>query len=298
MKNRTFKNSKVCPNWRDISKCAVIACIAIGLNTNQCFAQSENNEFSFSVGGVFSSLDYDLKKGDINHRIGADLGLRYAYRLNTSWSLGIGMDYQSFASTAVLKELKDSYRVTDSENEEFEFRYSAKQYREEQNASLITIPLTVQYETQGSTRFYIAGGAKIGLPLKSEYQSRATSLKTSGYYAQYDSELFGPKFAGFGDFGKVESAKKDLDLKMTYIPDFGNWGETTSGKKQFHLCWNLSRLCLNDLYDGETNPDTPIASYGKNVPSTFTYNSLFETGGASYLKALAFGVKVRYAFGF
>lgn len=301
MKNTTFKNLEngMClSNWVGISKYAFIICIVIGFNTENCFAQSQKSEFSFTAGGIFSSLDYHLKMGNINHQAGADFGLRYAYGLSKQWSLALGIDYQSFASTAVLKELKGSYPTSDYENEEFEFRYTATQLREEQRASLITIPLTIQYETSGSERFYIAAGAKIGLPITATYQTRITSLDASGYYAQYDVELFGPEFAGFGNFRRVESSKEDLDLKIAYILTVETGIKQILSKTTSVYLGVYFDYGLNDIYDGEVNGNTPIVVYDKNIPSTFTYNSLFETGEATDLKVIAFGVKIRYAFGF
>lgn len=293
-----IKNQRGQSKWSSILKYMILICIAIGLNTNTCFAQSKNSEFSISVGGPFSSLDYSLKKGNINHKIGVDFGLRYAYYLNPNWSLGIGVDYQSFTSTAVLKQLKDSYGSIDSENEEFEFRYTAKQFREEQRASLITVPLTVQYETSGEARFYIAGGMEIGLPITAKYKSKASSLKTSGYYEQYDGELFGPKFAGFGDFGEVTSPERDLDLKMTYILTLETGVKQLLENGSSAYIGIYFNYGLNDMYDGKISADTPVIAYDKNVPSSFGYSSLFETKDASDLKVLSFGVKLRYAIGF
>lgn len=317
MKNRTFqkfKNQMDQSKWHSISKYVILICIAIGFNTNPSFAQSKSSEFSFpaveeqssskksefsvSVGGLISSLAYDLKGGNKVNKLGGGFGLRYAYQLNTNWSIGVGVDYQPFASAAILRELIGSYMTTDSENEEFEFRYTANKYREEQSASFVTIPLTIQHETSGSARFYIAGGVKIGLPIKAQFQSSASSLKTSGYYAQYDGELFGPNFAGFGDFGEVKSAKKDLDLKMAYILTLETGvKQLLSNGNSFYVGIYVD-YGLNDLYEGEITPGTPVVSYSKNAPSVFAYNNLFEAEEASDLKVFAFGLKIRYAIGF
>lgn len=262
------------------------------------FAQSEKSELSLYAGGVFSSLDYELQEGNLNKGNGGLFGLRYAYYLNSKWSLGLGVEYSIYNSTSTLGTIQNSYNATDSEGENFEFRYRAKNYREDQTANFVQIPLTVQYETGGEiSKFYISVGAKIALPISAEYQSFSSELSTSGYYAQYDAELFDPKFAGFGNFGRIASPEQELELKPAYIATIEFGLKQKAGNKSWVYLGFFINYGLNDIYDGKTSAQNVIG-YSDEIPSKFTYNSLLETGAAENLKTMAFGVKLRYGFGF
>lgn len=295
MKSKTNKNS-LFSYLIGASLCCFFQQAAFGQSFDQI--QEEKSEISLHAGGVFSSLDYDLQGGNINRGSGGLLGVRYAHYFNPHWSLGLGVEYAAYKSTATLGTIRNSYNAADSEGENFEFRYRAKNYREEQSARFVQIPLTVQYETEGViSQFYVSLGAKIALPISAEYQSFSSEISTSGYYAQYDAELFDPKFAGFANFGRIASPEQELELKPAYIATIEFGLKQKAGNKSWIYIGFFLDYGLNDIYDGETGSGQ-LVGYGERIPSQFSYDSLLKTGAAENLKVMAFGVKLRYAFGF
>jgi len=177
------------------------------------YSQDQKQEFSVSVGGPFSFVK-STSSGDFLPANGFNAGLRYAYYLNENISLSLGAEYQVYTGQSKFTTLGGQYSATDAESESFQFRYSAVNFREKQNLSYINVPIAIQFETQGSTRFFIAAGAKVGFALKSTYESSAENLTTSGYYPQYNVELFNPAFAGFASTNDFKSSKQDLIPKF------------------------------------------------------------------------------------
>ncbi len=276
----------------------LMLCFGVGIS----HAQSQN-EVSVYAQGLFSRLDYKVMGNNNSNNMGNGLGIgvHYAYYLNTNWSLGSGLEYQYYEGTAKIESLQDFHPAVDMEGENFDFRYRAVNYSEEQNASYLNIPLMLQYETSGNIRFFLAAGAKAGFKIKASYEAEASSLVTSGYYSQYDAELKAPLFAGFGNFGKYKTQKSPLNLKTTYIASAESGVKLLlAGERSFYMGLFLD-YGLNDISESEGKD---VIAYNTQNPPSFIGNSLLEstskTTSQRYIdevKTLAFGLKIRYAFG-
>jgi hypothetical protein len=271
-----------------------LALVIIAIVSISGYSQEKKHEFSIAAGGMFSHIDYEIKDGNLDHGNGLSLGLRYSYYLNENWSLGLGAEYQSFNSTAKLDLASGNYMTTDSEGETFEFRYNADNLIEKQSLKFINIPLNLQYEGADYPSFYASVGAKIGFSLKSTYETSIENLSTSGYYPQYDVELFDPRFAGFGNFGSISTGKQDIDLNVSYLATF------EAGIKQFEDEGNTIYIGLyfdyglNDILNKDSNKQ--IVEYPQNLPVNFKYNSILQSSYTDNVKIIAYGAKVRYAF--
>lgn len=257
------------------------------------YGQDKKHSFSVMAGGPFSYVDYDLKEGNLNPGNGMLLGLRYSYYLNENWSIGIGAEYQTFNSSARLGSVSGNYMTTDSGGETFEFRYTVNNLNEEQSLKYINIPLNLQYEGADYPSFYASVGAKAGFALKSTYETSIENLSTSGYYPQYDAELFDPRFMGFGNLGSVNTGNQDLDLNISYIATF------EAGIKQFEDEKSTVYIGLyfdygfNNILKKDSNKQ--IVEYPESVPVSLKYNSILNTSYTSEAKIMAYGIKVRYA---
>ena len=264
-------------------------------------AQSKT-EVSVAVNGSFSKLDYEVLGHNNEMESGWGIGLQYAHYFNKNWSIGTGLEYQSYQGTAKIASLQDAYATEDLEGEAFEFRYTATNYEEQQRASYLNLPLKLQYETSGAIRFFVAAGAKVGFNLRSEYQAEANSLVTSGYYPQFNAELHAPEFAGYGDFGAYRFGSSPLDLRTSFLATLESGVKfLLESQRSFYLGLFLD-YGLNDINEkaGEGN----IVEYSSENPSSFSGNSLLtavnNSTAVAYteeVKQLAFGLKLRYAFG-
>ncbi|MBZ9629514.1 hypothetical protein LB465_01885 [Salegentibacter sp. LM13S] len=168
--------------------------------------------------------------------------------------------------------IQGSYMTQDAEADEFEFRYSADNFSENQEVYFLNIPLQIQYESSGMTRFYAAAGVKAGLVLTSEYQSSIASLETSGYYPQYGVELTDSEFAGFGEFDQVSNSKSDLDLRTNFV------AYLESGVKL--MLENRQSLYMGLFLDYGLNDIKPDGSQGRLIdynnqnPTAFAFGMI------------------------
>ena len=277
----------------------ILALISVN---GQALAQSKN-EVSFYLQGSFSKLNYEALGQDSEMENGFGVGSKYAYYLTENWSVGTGAELQYMEGSISLPTVQGSFMTQDVEADEFEFRYRATNFSENQEVYFLNIPLQVQYESSGTVRFYGAAGVKAGLVLNSQYQSSATSLETSGYYPQYDVELTSPEFAGFGEFGAVKNAESELELKTNFV------AHLESGVKL--ILENSQALYMGLFLDYGLNDIKPDASserlidYNAQNPTDFGFGSLFSSRrdinslqDQDEVRTLAFGIKIQYAFQF
>ncbi|RYD97013.1 MAG: hypothetical protein EOP54_12140 [Sphingobacteriales bacterium] len=227
---------------------ASLSMITILLGSLNSYGQDKKYELSIAVGGPFSYIDAQTA-GKIVEGNGFNAGLRYSYYLNEGLSIGIGAEYQSYNSDVAYQSIYGRYATVDDEGENFQFKYRVTNLREEQKLGYINIPLQLQFETPGTTKFYISGGAKIGFAINGSYESQIQNLTTSGYYPQYNVELFAPAFAGFASTNDVRSGKQDLDTDVSYSATVEAGVKQSLGDKNSIYFGLYLDYGLNNVYD-------------------------------------------------
>ncbi len=255
------------------------------------YGQEKKSDVSVYAGGLLSYIDHSLEQGSIEKGNGGMVGLRYSYYLDSNWSVGAGVEYQSYNDTSGFSNLSGEYSTTDIEDESFDFRYSADDLNEEHKLRYLNIPITVQYETSGLTRFYVSAGAKIGFALSATYETTISELNTSGYYPQYDAELFGPEFMGFGALGRIESGRQDLETKMAFSGTFETGIKQLTGSNSSIYIGLFMDYGLNNIY--EKKGTRQIIEYTREAPVNMQYNTVLDSGSAGDARLVAYGFKIR-----
>ncbi|MFB9075866.1 hypothetical protein ACFFLS_13120 [Flavobacterium procerum] len=271
-----------------ITSLAVIATLLTG--SFNSYGQDIKQEFSISAGGPFSFMKYS---GGYVAGNGFNAGLRYSYYLNEGLSLGIGVEYQSYSSDFTSTALNGSYNTVDSENEAFQFRYRTTNFREEQNLGYINIPLNIQFETPGTSKLYVAAGAKIGFAVNGCYTTTMQNLTTSGYYPQYNVELFSPEFAGFFSKNNVDIGKQDLETEISYSFTFETGLKQLIGKHSAFYIGAYLDYGLNNIYDKGSNK--PVVQYSPELPVQLQYNSALDSQFVHDVRLVSYGIKLRFA---
>ncbi|WP_150452258.1 hypothetical protein [Arenibacter lacus] len=296
MKTNTFKIA-----IKNIIIMPVIVLVLGGIS-GHVLAQS-NNEVSFNLHGSFSKLGYEALEQKSKLENGFGIGSMYAYYFSENWSLGTGAELQYMKGAFSRSKIQGAYMSQDSEGEEFEFRYRADSFSESQEVYFLNIPFQIQYESLGKTRFYAVAGVKTGFVLASDYQSLSTSLKTSGYYEQYDAELTEPKFSGFGEFGRVKNSNSNLALKTNVLAHLESGAKLILENKRSLYLGLFLDYGLKDIKPGLSKER--IVEYNNQNPTAYSFGSLITARRdvlpgqyVEELRTLAFGLKVQYGFQF
>ena len=284
------------------NKLYYIIALIVGLTSfNQVNAQ-QKNELSIFVKGTISTLKYDLDGATTIQGDGGSIGISYSRYLSSNISIITGGSIQYYESGANFRTLSDSYTTTDLEGETFEFRYVAMNYVEQQRAYYANIPLQIQFETTGTgTRFYATVGAQAGFVLSAKYDGYYRSLRTSGFYQQYNAELFNPAFMGFVNQNNQDITEGDLQLKTAFSTIFeAGIKQVLTPKNSVYLGIYLD-YGLNNI--NKVEKDQNLIDYRTEEPDTFTFNSVFtsynQNNSTTYLndiKPVSYGVKLRYGF--
>ena len=262
----------------------------------------EKNELSFHLKGQFSKLTYQVTGEKTNLENGWGVGINYSYYLWDQWSIGTGAEFQTFSGSFSADSFSGNTMATDSEGDNFEFRYTLNNYNEEQSAYYLNVPLKLQYESPGNIKFYGSLGFKIGFLMDAKYETNSTLLETSGYYSQYDVELKDPQFMGFGEFGNYKTGKKELDLTTNYVANLEAGVKVQYSEVSALYLGLFLDYGLNDITK-ETNSQS-LVGYDSESPTEFRSNSLlnahnnFNLAYVDEVKTIAFGLKVRYGFSF
>lgn len=271
------------------SLATIAALIIICLNS---YAQDKKQEISISVGGPFSFLKYN-SAGQAEPGNGINAGIRYSYYLNEGLSIGIGVEYQTYNSDGKFGFLAGQYMTTDAENENFQFRYKATNVREEQKLGYINVPVGIQFETPGTSQLYVATGVKIGFATSGTYETKMQNLTTSGYYPQYNVELFSPAFAGFASTDNVKTSKQDIDTDVSYSITFETGLKQKIGDRSSVYIGLYLDYGLNNIYDKDNNKN--LIEYNPELPVQFQYNSVLQTPYADNIRLVSYGLKLRFA---
>jgi Outer membrane protein beta-barrel domain len=283
-------NVKIMKNSKKIINC--VACViltALSLCPNRLLAQK--GELSVSAGGAAATLNYDFAgDADVKDGVGFNLGLDYAYYFSDNIGFAIGAEYQQMGAKLNAQRLSGAYDAIDYEQEPFEFRYNMASITEKQKVGFVNIPLTLVYRNTDNT-FYIRAGAKVGIPVTNKFTGNYT-LSTSGYYEQYNAELFDPLFMAFGNFGRVSANGTSIDLKPSYIATLELGITEPISSHNFYVGFYVD-YGLNNIAGNKTHP---VVYEVQQSGAGFKYNSILNSGYVDDVKTLSFGVKLRYAF--
>jgi hypothetical protein len=160
---------------------------------------------------------------------------------------------------------------------------------EKQNAMFLNIPVMLQYQTGKANKFYVLGGAKIGIPLSGSYKMTA-KITNNGYYPKYNNWASTQKFAGFGVFENQKS-DGDLDLKVSFMlsAEAGmKWAISDNLRLYTGLYFDYG---LNDIVGAH---DKPFFNYGAATPENFSINSSLESL-TDKVSNMAIGIKIKLA---
>ncbi|MDP5077223.1 MAG: hypothetical protein NWQ19_03965 [Nonlabens sp.] len=298
MSNQPYFKRKEMSLFNKFSMTLALACITMQLGS----AQQQWRAYAGST-FYFAELNADGQSGVKSvSEPSAGINLGIAAGLNDNWSIhsGLGISYIQTGNT--VGSYRDVENTTDQEGESFEFRYNLTNYEEKQQSVLLSIPVSVQYETSGNqTRFYSKLGASANFFVGSKSTGSANSLVTSGYFERFNGELTAPRFAGFGTFENIEFTDKDLEIKPSYnaFVELGVKEQITTG--HWLYIGAFVEYGLNDLSD---NQGSSLIQYNQNQPIDFINNSVLnasnQTTGEPFLgkiNLMMIGLRINYDFG-
>lgn len=261
-------------------------------------------DINFTLGGQFQFTELITEGVLSNTSFEPGAGLEFGINLSLSenWSLNSGVGYSFHRSRSAISNLSGvQNNAQDPEGEDFRFMYQISGYSEVQEFQNLSIPLNVQFETTGHTRFYVRAGASYNLLMNGSQDSQAQRLTTSGYFERFNGTLTAPAFAGFGTYVPIDFAERDIELSNSINATLELGIKETLPNNAFIYFGAFVEYGVNDIQ--EEAPDTGILSFNSTDPTNFISNGVLQAQtntSAEYIseaKLFFTGVRIRYQFG-
>lgn len=130
---------------------------------------------------------------------GWHLGATYDYRLNEHWAVGSGAELTSWRMETTNSAWWVTPNAVDKDGETYEHRTHLENIVERQNLLLLDIPLRLSFRTTPLRPLRLEASAWVGLSLtaRSRYETRGGTIRTEGFYPQYNALLYDMPVNGF-----------------------------------------------------------------------------------------------------
>ena len=258
-----------------------------------CFSSlraQDKHEISLSAFSGLSHLKHTVTEGSSTGGFGGGFGLGYVFLFTERFGLRTGAELAFYGSEYRLENAELKYATTDYELTPFEFRSKICSYTETHRATMLQIPLMLQYQ---SGALNVAFGAKAGVPVAATAKTGALCLHNSGFYPRDNFEYDTQTFMGFGTF-TLPAAPRDLTLKPAVFLSLEAGGKfALSGKLSFYAGVFLDYGLTNVV----NTATSQLVEYNAQKPREFGVPGAANTGYISKINPIAVGVKLRVGMG-
>jgi outer membrane protein OmpA-like peptidoglycan-associated protein len=192
-------------------------------------------------------------------------------------------------------DLTFAYDEVDDQGSAFLYNVRFTGYKETQRTLAVTIPLLLQYHTDGAAaQWYINGGGKLFLPVNTSIRVSAQQMSLSGYYPNYDLVIADLSQHGFGTAGDWKSnATTQLKPSAALSAGTGFSVGISPGTRLYagvYIDYGLTGL-------KSKGDSMPMVSYSPTGIDGVKANSVLNTQNAGEPKLLSFGVQLRLTWG-
>jgi len=269
--------------------------IIIVLLSCSTMAKSFNrHELSFNVSGGTSVFLSRQSIGKDHWKGTTTFGLGYYYLFHQNWGIGTGINLAVYNGGISIKNYDRQQTVTNTTTGNvFNFLVSSSNYKETQQAVMITIPLMAQcqYQYWKKTTFYTAFGFKAGIPVSAESRLKGV-YTTKGYYPNLNVT-----YENFPDYGFVKDQpfpddKISIGMKTNFMASAECGVIWCLFKGSTIYAGIYADYGINNMWNKKNEN---LVVYQSHSPAHFAYN----TAAYSYaqkVKPIAAGVTFRYVF--
>ncbi|MCS3798546.1 OmpA family protein [Niastella sp. OAS944] len=265
----------------------------IGFCLLMCSFNGQSQEFGIEVNGGMLGLRFDNPGGSQSKpQAGGGVGVQYIFPLSAHFGLltGIGGGYYNTKTTLHNDAAFSSWQV-DNTGSAFQYNISTAGYSEKQCFLAAAIPVMLHYHTVGNnTQWYLNAGTKFILPFNEKIKATAQQLNLSGYYPDYNVEVFNVPQHGFAAINNWQSSRS-IELKPTATLS-GSTGISFKLGERMHLYTGVYiDMGLTDMKKADSyNSLIGYNSAGSVNPPA---GGVFSVGNTGDAKLFACGLQVK-----
>ena len=271
-----------------------VAALTYSAATAQYF---NRNEFSINVGGGASSFQTQTTEGKDLWNWTGTAGLGYHFFFNPNWGIGTGANFAIYNGGICINNYSQLQATTNAlhTSNAFDFLVTSTNYKNVQQAMMVTIPLMVQYQTEGKAAFYAALGAKVGIPILAKSKTEG-NFTTKGYYPNPNVTYEDLPEYGFVNNMRFPENETNIKLRTFFM-----------ASAELGVKWRLSYTTslytgiyadygLNDMMVKEPAPaNSNLVVYQPETPAEFAYNTATNSF-AKQIAPLACGITLRLSY--
>ncbi len=254
----------------------------------------QSQEFGIELNGGVQGMSYDMAGGGKGKpQAGGGAGVQYVFPLSARFGLltGIGCGYYRTKATVQDGATFSSWQV-DNAGSAFQYNISVTGYTETQRMLAAGIPVMLQYHTVGNnTQWYLNAGAKFILPFNAKIKAAAKQLNLSGYYPDFNVEVFNVPQHGFAALSNWQS-NRNIELKPAAALSAGTGVSFKMGERMRLYTGVYIDYGLNDMKRaaGYNNSLIGYNAGGTGNPPAGGVLSIGNTAGA---KLFACGLQIK-----
>jgi hypothetical protein len=233
-----------------------------------------------------SGLKYRVEGGSVSTGFGFGGRLGYSFAVNPSWKAGTALELSMYNNKVSFGTLSDKYEHGTGEDKSL-FSYSLNSYEEKQSVAMVSIPVTLQYQTGDNIRFCVSGGVKFGLPVSAQASiTPGTVNDVSGKYDHEGQTYTNLPQHGYPEGTKLPAVKSDIDLGFSVAATL----EAGVLIRKFYAGAYLD-YGLNNMQ--KTKDKHPIEYQNSSM---LVHNSILNTGLVDKINLFSVGLKVKMTF--
>jgi hypothetical protein len=255
------------------------------------------HELSVSLSGGQSNLLYKLDGSSHSGGFGGGVDLGYTYNIKRLFGIVTGFGISMYNSKLSMNEYAEEYNNVDEAGDEFTFNYSISGYNEKQSVIMFSIPVLMKYSVQlgekADTKYYVAGGIKLGIPVSARASINAQTVTTSGYYTFEDGTYTDLPEYGFVNGHAGEQSDHNIKLNVATMVALETGIRIRAGYQKHLMAGIYLDYSLNNM---QKVKNRHVLEYQSSHPSLFLYNSVINTEKLNRVNLLGFGLKVGLNF--
>jgi len=217
--------------------------------------------------------------------------LETGYFFSKHFGISTGIGYETYRNELSLNSYTDSFPSVDLDNESYERRVSGSEILEDQDISMLNIPLSLIFRIPFLKRagFFVSAGINLSLPIEKKYSSSGTYTFT-GYYSSYNVLFHDLPEYGFSA-NTASYTDGGLDLEA-YIID-----ATAGAGIQYSISRNLQFAIGVNYKRSITNISEPEAAESFQLSSDIDQiNSIVSGLSSSKIETIDLRFSLRYYF--
>lgn len=267
--------------------------VTIGICLLMCSFKGQSQEFGVELNGGLQGLSFDIAGGGQSKpQAGGSVGVHYIFPLSSHFGLltGIGCGYYNTKASPQNDATYSSWQI-DNTGSAFQYNVSTKGYSETQRFFAANIPVMLHYHTVGNnTQWYLNAGAKFILPFNAKIKAEAQQLDLSGYYPDFNVEVFNVPQHGFATLNNWQSTR-NIELKPTATISASTGVSFKMGERMrlytgVYLDYGLTEMKKADNYNS-------LIGYNSAGTVNPMAGGVFSLGNTGQAKLFACGLQVK-----